>query len=287
VYRFLRRPKWIALTLAVLLLMATMVNLGFWQLRRLHDRKAVNAEVRQRTAAAPTPIDGLVGPGSTFADGTAVEWRTVTATGTYDTAHEVLVANRSFDGAPGLHVLTPLRLADGRGVLVNRGWVPIATTVGGDVVVPRPPAGDVTITAHVRATQVRGSIGPRDPGSGTLRTFARADVARIAEQLPYPVLPAYVELVAAPGQDTLRPPRPLPLPELDEGPHLSYAIQWFIFTICAAVGWLAVVRRQQREDQRPVSPASPSGTSPSGTSPPEAACEPEAGPLAASAEQAG
>jgi surfeit locus 1 family protein len=250
VYRFLRRPKWVALTLAVLLLMVAMTNLGFWQLRRLHDRKAVNAEIRDRTAAAPVPIDGLLGPSATYADGSGAEWRTVTAVGVYDASQEVLVANRSFDGAPGLHVLTPLRLADGRALFVNRGWVPIAGKVGVDVQVPPPPAGEMTTSGRVRATQVRGAIGPRDPTTGRLRTFARADIARIAEQLPYRVVPAYIELVAAPGQDTVRPPRPLPLPALDEGPHLSYALQWFVFTVCAAVGWIAVVRRQLLDQRR-------------------------------------
>ena len=250
VYGFLRRPKWIALTIGVVVLMVGMVNLGFWQLRRLDTRKALNAEVRHRSAAAPAPLDSLLGSGVTFASAEALEWRTVTATGVYDTASEVLVANRSFDGEPGLHVLTPLDLDDGRTLLVNRGWVPIATTVGGAVVVPPPPPADVTVTARVRATQVRGALGPRDPATGRLHTFARADVARIAEQLSRPVVPAYVELIAAPGQDTVKPPRPLPLPTLDDGPHLSYAVQWFIFTICAAAGWIAVVRRQLREQRR-------------------------------------
>ena len=253
VYGFLRRPKWIALTIGVVLLMVGMVSLGFWQLRRLDTRKALNAEVRQHSAAAPVTLDSLLVSGITSATAKAVEWRTVMATGVYDTADEVLVANRSFDGEPGLHVLTPLDLADGRTLLVNRGWVPIATTVGGAVVVPPPPTGDVTVTARVRATQVRGALGPRDPTTGRLHTFARADVARIAEQLNRPVVPAYVELIAAPGQDTIKPPRPLPLPALDDGPHLSYAVQWFIFTICAAAGWIAVVRRQLREQRRSAS----------------------------------
>jgi cytochrome oxidase assembly protein ShyY1 len=63
------------------------------------------------------------------------------------------------------------------------------------------------------------------------------------------VVPAYLEVLATPGQDTLRPPRPIPAPVLDEGPHLSYAVQWFIFTLCAAGGWFAVVRRQLREQR--------------------------------------
>ena len=80
--------------------------------------------------------------------------------------------------------------------------------------------------------------------------MARADVARIAEQLPYPILPAYVQLQTQ--QPAQAGPRPAVLPEpvLDEGPHLSYAIQWFIFTTIAIVGYPLILRRKARDKER-------------------------------------
>jgi cytochrome oxidase assembly protein ShyY1 len=179
----------------------------------------------------------------------------VTAAGTYDDGHEVLVVNRSFNGLPGYHVLTPLLLADGRAVLVNRGWIPIAQKVGAPVVAPPPPTGALTITGRVRKTQTRGIIGPRDATAGALTVLARADVARVATQVPYPLVPAYLELTAPAGSGAADAsadavPRLLPLPDLSEGPHLSYAVQWLIFTLCAAGGWIAVVRRQLRLDRQ-------------------------------------
>ena len=249
-YRFLRRPKWIALTITVVALMVAMVNLGMWQLRRLDERKAANALIRAHGAASAAPLDDVIAPSATFASAGDAQWRNVTAAGTYDVGHEVLVANRSFNGLPGYHVLTPLQLPDGRAVLVNRGWIPIAQKVGEQAVAPAPPSNAVTITGRVRKTQTRGVIGPRDAAAGALTVLARADVARVATQVPYPLVPAYLELTAPAGSDAAASadavPRLLPLPDLSEGPHLSYAVQWFIFTLCAAGGWIAVVRRQLR-----------------------------------------
>jgi surfeit locus 1 family protein len=225
VYAFLRRPKWIALTIGVVALMVAMVNLGFWQLRRLDQRRATNAEVRMRTAAPVTALADVLPASATFADASGVEWRNVTVTGTYDVARQVLVG--------------------------NRGWVPIATKVGALPDVPAPPTGTVTITARIRRTQTRGIIGAKEAATGTVTVAKRADVARLAQQMPYPLVPAYLELTNSSqpaGDATL--PRPLPLPELGEGPHLSYAVQWFVFTACAAAGWLAVVRRQVRIDNQ-------------------------------------
>ena len=251
-YGFLRRPKWIALTITVVVLMVAMVNLSLWQLRRLDDRKATNALVRAAGAAPAAPLDDVIPKSATFAAAGDAQWRNVTAAGTYDVAHEVLVANRSFNGLPGYHVLTPLLLADGRGVLVNRGWVPIAQKVGETVVPPPPPTGALTIGGRVRTTQTRGVIGPRDATAGTLTVLARADVARVATQVPYPLVPAYLELTAPAGSNAAPDavPRLLPLADLSEGPHLSYAVQWLIFTLCAAGGWIALVRRQLRLDHQ-------------------------------------
>ena len=244
VYRVLRRPRWILLTLTTLVLMVVMVNLSLWQLRRLHERRTANREVSTRTALPPAALDDVLPPTVTLAGGIgAAQWRRVEATGTYDGAHQVLVNDRSFDGLPGLHVVTPLVLADGRALLVNRGWVPIAPAAGADPVVPEAPAGAVTVIGRLRPTQTRGLLGPRDPATGTLTRLARLDVARIGQQVPNPLVPAYIEL-AGPDDGSL--PRPLPLPALDEGPHLSYAGQWLLFTVLAGGGWVALVRRHAK-----------------------------------------
>lgn len=218
------------------LLIVLMINLAFWQLRRLDHRKSVNTAIRERSTqpATPAPAHDSLGP----------EWTIIAATGEYDASQQLLIDNRSLDG-PGFHVVTPLKRADGEAILVNRGWIDLVE--GREGRVPAPPTGPVTITARVRPTQVRGSIGPRTPAEGVLTHIARVDVARIAKQVPYPIIESeYVELSAQIPAAT-PPPKLIPLPELDNGPHFSYAMQWFFFSACAAAGWVIAVRKSAKQ----------------------------------------
>jgi surfeit locus 1 family protein len=245
-YRFLRTPRWIAFHVLVLVLVVVMVNLALWQLRRLHERQSFNEQVRSRTAAAPQPYDSLVPPGTTVDGARSQEWKTVTATGTFDTGAQVLIRNRSLDGAPGFHVVTPLRRPDGTAILVVRGWVPLATSNSTVPDVPPPSNGTVTITGRVRPTQNPGALAHRDPATGVLATLARIDIPRIQQQTLYPVAPAYVEMTASTPAPPSALPTLVPLPELDDGPHLGYAVQWCIFSACALIGWLLVVRKSAK-----------------------------------------
>jgi len=208
------------------------VNLGFWQLRRLDERRAANREVSSRTAAEVATIKDLP------ADPQAAQWRRVTVAGTWDPTGQILIRNRSLDGQPGLHVVTPLTDRAGHAVLVNRGFIPLAD----EAHPPAPATAPVTVVGRVRVSQERGSLGPRDPATGDLATLNRVDVARIQQQTEVTLAPFYLELITE-DPASAAAPAPLPLPGLDEGPHLSYAIQWFIFTACAAAGWVLVVRK--------------------------------------------
>ena len=183
------------------------------------------------------------------------EWTTVTATGTFDPSQQVLIRNRSYRGQPGYHVVTPLEQADGTALLVNRGWVPLEGD-DGELDVPPPPAGAVTVTGHVRPSQRKGRFfSPTDPAEGRLDQLYRVDVPRVAQQVPYPLLPVYVELIsldppaageASAAGSTVASPVPIPPPEQNDGPHLAYAGQWVLFAACAVAGWVIVVRRRAR-----------------------------------------
>ncbi len=187
------------------------------------------------------PLADLVKP-DTPMDATAdVQWREVSATGRYDESQQVLVRNRTYNGIPGYFVLTPLQVPGGDVVIVNRGFVPLETS-GTKPKVPAAPSGVVAVNGRVRSTQKRGLFGPRDPVEGTLTEVARADLARLQQQMPYHLLPVYIELETSDPSEA-RGITPVPLPELDDGPHLSYAIQWFLFSALAVVGWVLVVRK--------------------------------------------
>ncbi|MGH9185299.1 MAG: SURF1 family cytochrome oxidase biogenesis protein [Acidimicrobiales bacterium] len=249
-YRFALRPRWILSHLLVVALVVTMVNLGFWQLRRLDDRRDFNRLVRDRTAAPIDRIDDVVDPDAPFDDTGDVTYRRARATGTYDADREVMVWGRSLSGEPGVWILTPLITADGAALVVNRGWVPARGTpdrVPDEVVAP---PGEHTVEGLVLASQKRGRYGPKDPPDGVLATLARADIGRLQQQVPYDLYPVYLQLQVStpPAGDDL--PRPLPAPELSEGPHLGYAGQWFTFSAIAVVGYPLILRRNARERER-------------------------------------
>ncbi len=245
-YRFLLRPRWLAFHALVVVLVVVMVNLGFWQLRRLDERRDRSADIEERSALPAVAVDDVVALDGDPASAADTEWRTVIAIGGYDADHQVLIRNRSFDGAPGYHVVTPLVTSTGT-LLVNRGWIPFGDDAG--PVVSPPPTGEISITGRLRPSQTRGRIGPRDQAEGTLEQLARVDVARIQAQTPGRLYPSYVELVDAPPPAG-ELPRVIPLPELGDGPHLSYAGQWFLFSACAVVGWVVIVRRAARQGGR-------------------------------------
>lgn len=254
-YRFLLRPRWLLLHLLVLVLVVVMVNLGLWQLRRLDERRTYNDEVRAAQQLPAEPIDVLLpaGPASTPQDVDAIEFRQVELRGTYAHGEEVLVRNRTYNGAPGYWVITPLVLGSGDAVAVNRGWVPFNTTdPDGSWDAFAPPPGEVRVTGMVREPQVRSSgivEGPADAAEGELRTLARVDVARLAQQSREPFYPVFVDLrTQEPAPGDL--PLPVPEPELGEGNHLSYAGQWFIFATLLAVLYPLWLRRQARTRQR-------------------------------------
>ncbi len=209
----------------------TCVRLGFWQLNRLHGRRDVNAMLEARGTQAATPIAAL--------QPDAMPYRHVTVTGTYDPAHEQILSGRTSEhGDPGNHVLTPLVLGGGAAVIVDRGWVPLemqTPPVGG---IAAAPTGRVTVTGlALPPDQVSDPpVNPSPP------LVTRIDLGR--GDLPYTLLPVYVLLQdqqpAQPAPEIVAPPG------FDDGPHLSYAIQWFSFATIAVVGCVVLLVRDRR-----------------------------------------
>jgi cytochrome oxidase assembly protein ShyY1 len=254
-YRFAFRPKWLLFHLLVVLLVVVMVNLGIWQLHRLHDKQAFNAQVRSRAAMPVVPFDQVVTDQIvTLADAKQVEWRTVTVRGTYLADEQVVVINRSQGGVAGEDVVTPLQTDTGELVLINRGFV------GDTDPVPAPPSGVVQVTGRLRATEKRGFGGLTDASDGDLTELQRLDIERLSKQLPSPVAPAYVALLTT-DRASAGDPLPVPDPELDEGPHKSYMVQWFFFSLCAIAGWVLALRRSaQRRRVSATAAKAPAGS---------------------------
>ncbi len=247
-YGFLLRPKWLAFHVLIVAAVVVMVSLGFWQLRRLDERRAFNVTVIERVERSPIELTALLDdPGF---DPAAAEWLPVTVAGTY-LPDQVVVFNRSQAGRAGDNVLTPLALDDGRTVLVNRGFVPL----GFDV--PPPPATGVEVLGRVRPSQERGRGGLTDAVDGPISEIRRVDIAQLAPQLPGEVVPVYLDLIESEPAVGAGDPAPVPAPQPGEGNHLSYAFQWFIFSACVVVGWVLAIRRSiaaRRPDDTAVRP---------------------------------
>lgn len=241
-YRFLFRPKWIGFHLLVVVGIIAMINLGFWQLRRLDERQTFNATVEERYDAPAVDLIGLL---DTTADLDDIEWRPVSTSGTYLPDETFLVVNRSQNGRAGQNVVVPLRLDGGRILLVNRGFVPLAESNLPDV-----PAVDVEVVGRLRPAEERRLGQLSDPAEGELFEVQRIDIERLAPQMPGEVLPMYLDLSDSSPAETPPFPEPVAIPDLSEGNHLSYAVQWFIFSTAVAVGWVLAVRRSIRTRQR-------------------------------------
>jgi surfeit locus 1 family protein len=213
----------------------TCLSLGFWQLQRLAERRTRNAEIEREWSRDPVLITAGVGREG------LQPYTPVRAHGIFDPEREVLIYGRSLGGEPGHLVVTPLIFDDGTGVLVDRGWVPFDhQTV--PVADAAPPTGELTIRGFVVPDEGDGSTVP-DPN----RVVGRLDVQGIASSLPYRILPRAIQLTRLPrSPQPSGLPVPLPPEELSEGPHLSYAIQWFAFAAIAVAGAVVLVRRERR-----------------------------------------
>ena len=245
---FLRAPKWIISHVAVLALVLAMIFAGIWQINRHGERSDRNDLVRARSELAAVDVASVAPAGADVSVGESEQFRRVSATGEYRLGDEVLIRNRTFEGAPGWWVLTPFMLDDGSAVAVNRGWIP----AGFDADEPRPetepPSGTVTIVGFIQPARQAEGFQVADPAEGVLSSLARPDVARLAQQLDYPLSPVVFQL--APDGFGERSGDELPftlgLPALDAGPHASYAAQWFIFTTIALIGYPLILRRVSR-----------------------------------------
>ncbi len=242
--RLLNR-KWILGTVLVILGAALCVGLGIWQLDRLKQRRAFNAQVE---AVQAMPVLDLPAQ-SSAEDLTAMQYRHVRATGIFDAAHQVAILNRYYNGQYGYDLLTPLVMQGGEAVLVDRGWVPAdnksspATWRQYDVSHPVTVDGIVQLTAS--APVFGAAADPTlTPGQKGLDRWIYIDIPRIAQQMPYPVLPVYIQ--PNPDPNATNPPfASQEQPDLSDGPHLSYAIQWFSFAAIMLVGYPFYVRRQE------------------------------------------
>ncbi len=256
-YAFALKPKWILGHILVVLAVIGFVNAGLWQWQRLDERRAFNDQVAANRAAPTAPVDEVLPPSAGFDDVPDVLDRSVTATGRYLADEEIVInAQASPDSVPGVWIVTPLELDDGRVLLVNRGWLPSNGPLTEPPADAAAPPGEVTVTGSVAQTQTPAEGASPEIASERQSNFLRIDIARISQQFSQDLVPAFVIRQDQTPPDTgARPPQNLALAELTPGPHLSYVLQWFGFAAVTVIGypvllWMIGRDRTGRRDER-------------------------------------
>ena len=234
-------------TIGVLAAAAVCVRLGTWQIERLGQRRSANERIALMQSMSPLSLPAQV-------DLESQEFRFATVSGEFDFKRQVALRNQVHEGVVGLHLITPLLIRDetrgngeGIAILVDRGWIPLEgnesrqgwkrydlqprSNLTGVIRLGQPPAADAGSGAGLRSDEV-------------IRTdsWMKIDVAALSEQLPYVLLPVYLELERV-EHDTASPVPMVTIPEANEGPHLLYAMQWFAFAVALLLGYPLRARR--------------------------------------------
>ena len=204
----------VILVVVAIAVAAVCVRLGVWQLDRLGQRRARNAALAGRLALPAIEPRGTMSVDS-------LRQRRVTVQGVYDYGAEHVWPARSFDGTPGVALVTPLRLDDGTAVFVDRGWVPSPDAFHVDQSRYREPPPDTVTVTGIAFVPPRGRGDVQPPAAGFLPVVVQSESPEPSSGLP----------------------RRWPPPSFDDGPHLSYAIQWFSFALIALVGTAALIRK--------------------------------------------
>jgi surfeit locus 1 family protein len=221
-----------------------LLNLGFWQLRRLEQRRALNAEIEAGLNAPPVTLTGQpVEPDE-------LHRRRTVVTGTLDNAENIILQNRPFQGRAGVELLVPLRISGtNTAVLINRGWIPL-DEVEPDSRRQYDIEGEITVAgiAYSAQSQPSGYLVVPDPtlapGETRLDAWFRVDTERIGQQLDYPLLPIYVK--QSPGADPDEKPLREENFDLSEGSHLGYALQWFSFAVILVAVYASFIWQDAR-----------------------------------------
>lgn len=239
--------QWWWTTLLIIAGIFLLARLGVWQLERLEQRRAANTVIQAQLAAPPLDLNREPPPDTA----SAARYRQVTAVGSYDIARQVFVVQQRYNERLGQYVITPLQIAGSdQVILVNRGWIP-GSDDGLAAWPDFPVTGTVTVTGYIRATETLPDRLQTVPltSSAPQEEWFRVDVAGIAAQLPYPLLPFYIqqtpETATPPANDILPYRIPLEI-DLSDGSHLGYAVQWFIFSLTLGLGYIYYIHKQNR-----------------------------------------
>jgi cytochrome oxidase assembly protein ShyY1 len=226
--------RWQGFTLLVIFSIGSFGVLSWWQWSRAEERRADRIAI-EVSVSDPQTLDSAADTDEFIA------FTPVNMSGTFRDEYSVLVRKRPLEGSNGLWVMTPFQTADGAQVWLLRGWLPAASSATGVIDVPAAPRGVIDITAAIRAPE------GTDPVLGLPQGQVPGVDPKVLPETGSPTASNFLQLMAtdAPEEGLLS----VPLPSVDEGQNISYAVQWILFALVAAVGWFYFLRREEKEDR--------------------------------------
>ncbi|HZJ04517.1 MAG TPA: SURF1 family protein [Nocardioidaceae bacterium] len=239
--RFLLSRRWILFGITVALLAFFAFRLGEWQFHRLADREDASLVTERNLATDPVPVDQILAPGQPVSS--EHEWQRVTANGSYAEDESVIVRYQTREGQSGVDVVTPLLTDSGVALLVDRGWLPTDNVGSTRPDVPPAPSGEVTVEGWVRADATGDSAQVADQSARAVSSV------EIGATLPFEVYGGFVDVAS----ESPAPQEPLSrteLPDLGEGPHFFYGLQWWFFAALALFGFGYLARDERRKTAR-------------------------------------
>lgn len=236
-YGFLRSRRWVVGAVLVVLFAIVCHLLAQWQLARRAEAQAEIARINTNYDAQPVPVADALPTLDSF--DISQKWLPVELHGHYLTDEEIIVRNRPCSGSSGYDVVTPFQLDGGAVFFVDRGCVPAGSVANTVADFTAAPVGELTIAARLRAGEPIVT-GRTDSGN----TVGSINLASLADRLGAEAYTgAYGQLVAS---STTQAPYSPARPDPDEGPHLSYALQWYVFALIAAGAYVWIARQERR-----------------------------------------
>lgn len=238
-YRFLASTRWVGWLVLVAIFATACISLGNWQANRREQVLTGIERVNRNYFATPVTGQDALDKFNQLPEEKI--WMTVSLTGTYLTDDTYIVRNRVKAGRPGYEVLVPFKTTSGEVVILDRGYLPIGDKESGHPdSVPVPPSGQVNVKARLKPSEIRLDRGAPD---GQLASIQLEDYAG---HLDYEIAQGAYGIMYEEDPAPTDAPQPLDTPDMDEGPHLSYEIQWYIFGVLAFVGFWYAARQQKK-----------------------------------------
>ena len=230
-FKNLLRPRWIILTFLLAILIYLFIELSGWQFDRYHQRIDRNKDFVTAVAGVPIPIENISQLNN------LKQWGKVSLSGQYLDAKSKLVRKRYLKNSLGFWVLTPFQLANKEIILVNRGWIPSANSSTSELAIPNSPTQQVLIEGYLRPME-KFKANPTDLPSNQINDIN-------TEKFQGNIYPNFYVQVGKsnPAEKDIGI---IDLPEVSNGPHLSYAIQWILFALLLPIGWYVLLKNEDK-----------------------------------------